>query len=607
MTAAFTSIPAELRERKQWVARAADKKPYASVGKLASSTDASTWLTLDEAQKLVEQAGLAGVGFVFNGDFTGVDLDHVRDPETGVIAPWAEDIIRDLGSYTEVSPSGTGVHVIVKATLGGPGKKVNRPDGSAIELYDRGRYFTVTGDAVPGTVSAIAASQAAVTKLYGTVAPVAAPSPSALGPALALDDLLAKIEAAEPRLFHRLFIAGETAPGKTESESDAALAKLCARFTQDPAVIRAVLDRSALVRPKWKTHRTYLDRTIAHALRTVSPDAVTAAHEAVPVLDDTELAALPPPEWRIEDLLPEDVGAVLYGRRSVYKTFTVLDWGLSIQTGQPWLGRAVKRGQYVHVAAEGWGGLQKRVHAWKLAHQWSGPIGASFVKSGSLRTDAAVARLIDAIRAKIGDRPVGLLDLDTLNRLLPGIEENSPEAMGRAVGITDRFRAAFPGATVVWVHHSGWDDDHLRGHSSLGDDLDVIMHIEAEIEPRTVELVCEKQKDADEFEPIRLLAVEHGDSLALTEAVSQGAGSPLSSTETAVLDALTSALGSGSEPVSNADWYGKAVARKVRVSGGKELTRWTFNHTRRGLIKKGRVIGELKAGFRPVTVDRSPE
>lgn len=53
------------------------------------------------------------VGFVFTRDdpFVGIDLDHCRDPETGKIKPWALEIVAKLNSYSEVSPSGTGLHI----------------------------------------------------------------------------------------------------------------------------------------------------------------------------------------------------------------------------------------------------------------------------------------------------------------------------------------------------------------------------------------------------------------------------------------------------------------------------------------------------------------
>lgn len=143
------STPEGLKARPQWVVWRAvgekpDKVPYsARTGRMASSTDLLTWSTFEEALEAYKLHDYDGVGFVFcSGDpYVGVDLDGCRDRETGEIAPWADEVIRMLGGYAEVSPSGTGVHVIVR------GKAPNRRRGS-VEVYSTERFFTVTGRAL---------------------------------------------------------------------------------------------------------------------------------------------------------------------------------------------------------------------------------------------------------------------------------------------------------------------------------------------------------------------------------------------------------------------------------------------------------------------------
>ena len=149
------AIPAELRQLLQWVtwryeqrdpARKPTKIPKnPRTGANASTTDPATWSTCAEAVTACSRFGHDGVGFVFAaGDpYFGVDLDRCRDAETGHIAPWAQTIVRRLDTYTEVTPSGTGLHIIGKGTLP-PGQ---RRTGS-IEMYDQKRFFTVTGQAL---------------------------------------------------------------------------------------------------------------------------------------------------------------------------------------------------------------------------------------------------------------------------------------------------------------------------------------------------------------------------------------------------------------------------------------------------------------------------
>jgi putative DNA primase/helicase len=140
------SIPEELRVRPQWVVWKAvgekpDKVPYsARTGRKASSTDLMTWSTFEEAVEAYECGQYGGLGFVFcSGDpYTGVDLDGCVD-EDGQIAGWALEIARYFDSYTELSATGTGLHIIVKG-LQAPN---HRKDG--VEVYSSKRFFTVTG------------------------------------------------------------------------------------------------------------------------------------------------------------------------------------------------------------------------------------------------------------------------------------------------------------------------------------------------------------------------------------------------------------------------------------------------------------------------------
>jgi primase-polymerase (primpol)-like protein len=140
----------ELRSYNHWVAWKVqpkedgdrfDKVPYdPRIGSKASTTDSRTWVSFDEAVAAYERDGWDGIGFVFSsGDpFTGIDLDGVRDPDTGELIDWAQEVIRAFGGYTEVSPSGRGVHIYVKGDV--PSKK-----GSGIEVYSMKRFFTITG------------------------------------------------------------------------------------------------------------------------------------------------------------------------------------------------------------------------------------------------------------------------------------------------------------------------------------------------------------------------------------------------------------------------------------------------------------------------------
>jgi putative DNA primase/helicase len=167
----FDRMPSELKLLKNWVLWAAvwsgtkwNKRPIQISGYGASTTNPKHWssfgnvkqayehaakrghMELREKGKPVQQLPVGGVGFVFDGSpdenglvLAGVDFDKVISE--GRIAPIAKKRIKRLGSYTELSVSGGGLHVILKAR---PLKSGIAHDG--VEMYTSGRFFTMTGE-----------------------------------------------------------------------------------------------------------------------------------------------------------------------------------------------------------------------------------------------------------------------------------------------------------------------------------------------------------------------------------------------------------------------------------------------------------------------------
>ena len=142
-------IPPELKIRPQWVnwkyawdGKRWTKHPYnPRTGRKASTTDLLTWSPFEEVLEAYEAGMYNGTEFVLcSGDpFAAVDLDYCRDVETGEIERWAMEIIEALDSYTELSPSGKGIHVFVRGKVP---VALNLPH---IEMYSAERYFTMTG------------------------------------------------------------------------------------------------------------------------------------------------------------------------------------------------------------------------------------------------------------------------------------------------------------------------------------------------------------------------------------------------------------------------------------------------------------------------------
>ncbi|WP_405858508.1 DNA primase [Streptomyces sp. NBC_00090] len=162
--AAKNALPEELTTRDRWVRRAAGKVPLTTAGTAASSTNSRTWSTHKDATASTVGVGL---GFVLSDadDIACIDLDHCLNPLTGRLAPWAAAILRDAGTtYVEVSPSGDGLHIWGRADVR-QGRRIRRPDGTAVEIYGTGRYIAMTGRRHGSCPSILADLSAVVSKL----------------------------------------------------------------------------------------------------------------------------------------------------------------------------------------------------------------------------------------------------------------------------------------------------------------------------------------------------------------------------------------------------------------------------------------------------------
>lgn len=135
-----SNIPQELRLIPRWVGHKNKVPIDLKTGKNASSVNPNTWTVFYHAVANYEKFKCDGIGFVFCPPFVGIDLDDaVVD---GQLNDFAKEVVAKLDSYTELSPSGTGLHIICRGELL---RSVKRPE---IEIYTEGRFFTVTGNVI---------------------------------------------------------------------------------------------------------------------------------------------------------------------------------------------------------------------------------------------------------------------------------------------------------------------------------------------------------------------------------------------------------------------------------------------------------------------------
>ena len=279
-------IPLELREHHQWIgwrleSRAGATKPTKvpvdpATGEPASSTSRSTWGTFDSAVAARERFGLTGIGFVFTPEdpYVGIDLDACRDPTTGKIHVEAMAIIAELDSYTEVSPSGRGVHVIARGVLPPGRRKTSKTSWrGALEVYDSGRYFTVTGDRLANTPLDVGDRSEPLATLHRRCFAVDHPqSDRGPRPSPSRDDgaLIERASSAANGAKFRALWAGDRCGYASPSEADLALCSILAFWTHnDAARIDRLFRASGLFRAKWdgrRGARTYGEVTIERAL-----------------------------------------------------------------------------------------------------------------------------------------------------------------------------------------------------------------------------------------------------------------------------------------------------------------------------------------------------
>lgn len=278
------SIPAELAAPPRWVCWRSEERdgkptkvPYRPRGGArASATDPSHWSDLDTALAAAEDArrGYDGVGFVFapNGGFAGVDLDDSLD-EDGRPLPWARAIIEKLASYTEVSPSGRGVKIFVRGELpqrDESGARARRRAGD-IEMYDRERYFTVTGNHLAGTPLVVEQRGEQLAGLHAEVFDRGErgkrPAPRAPGPAEPDDARLIELASrSKSGSKFRSLWAGHASGYPSLSEADLALASMMSFYTgPDPDRLERLMRQSGLARSKYERD-DYLRRTVEKAL-----------------------------------------------------------------------------------------------------------------------------------------------------------------------------------------------------------------------------------------------------------------------------------------------------------------------------------------------------
>lgn len=288
---AFSCVPVEMQQKKQWVLWKLEERqnekgeikktklPYQTNGYGAQSNNPATWNTFQNVLSAYNNGGFSGIGFMFYNDYIGIDFDHVV--KDGVIEAEFQAWIEKFSSYTEISQSGTGLHILVKGKI--PGEK--RRKGN-VEMYFEKRYFAITAHVV-GDYREIKEAQNIIDDLYHTyLEPATKTEPKEIFPqgniknidnmGLSLDDskvIEIASNAKNKDSFLFLWKGGISRHGNDHSAADQALCNMLAYYTQDAGQIDRLFRNSGLYREKWDSKRgekTYGEITINTAISGLS-------------------------------------------------------------------------------------------------------------------------------------------------------------------------------------------------------------------------------------------------------------------------------------------------------------------------------------------------
>lgn len=539
--------PAALRELKQWLVWKFEPNPkpgkkdlkvphYAKSGTKrgwfpgvrgkkigqGSVEEMPLLVTFDEAKAAAIQRGMEGVGLamVEGCPVTALDFDHcVKD---GAIDPEVERLI--IGTYAEISPSGTGVRAFVQGNLGDR-SDAHPDDGSfGFETYASSRFVTFTGNMTTDTVD------------FGCENEISPPSELLIetcekrfGPRVIRQVSIGKSDKERVGLtdaqikvvlqytaigdYHRWMAIGSALHHETEGEGE----WLWDEWSQ----LGADYEGPDEIRYKWSTMGNYTgnEKTFWSVLReaqaqgcpidvdTASPDEFDdlgpgqvspSGFHGVFSLDEFE-AQETKLHWFIKGFLPKAQSGILFGPSGSGKSFLAFDMCAAIARGlEFWNGRRITKGRVVYLVAEGVAGFRQRVKAYRAEHGVDTSEIDMMIIAGlvpNILDEGSVARLKKDLKA-FG--PFDLIVFDTFARVTAGANENSGEQMSVAINNCEEIGRSC-GAMSLVIHHSGKDDSKgSRGWSGLTSAVDVELEVKRDKEGDQRSVTSSKMKDGED-------------------------------------------------------------------------------------------------------------
>lgn len=264
MSALYANIPAELKQLKQWVlwryedvgAAKPTKIPYQPNGQKASVTEPNAWSTFDSVCSVADK--YSGIGFVFsdNDPYTFIDLDDAEG-DNAVLERQLK-VFHEFDSYSEVSPSGNGLHIIVKGKVAAGRRR------SKIEIYTSQRYATMTGN-VYNNKNVINDRQELLSLLWEQMGGSTPTQIVASGKQTQSDEEIIALAYKHNGPVFTDLANGIFSAYPSQSEADQAYLNIIAYYTDSKEQVERIFRASKLMRSKVNTNKQYLPRSINKA------------------------------------------------------------------------------------------------------------------------------------------------------------------------------------------------------------------------------------------------------------------------------------------------------------------------------------------------------
>ena len=356
----YLKIPQEIKQTRRWICYKIEnrdgkitKVPYSGInGDYAKSNDSSTWTIFRVAILGCVKFGFDGIGFMLGEDkntgikYFGIDLDNHEDEEGNKpmsrdeFFDFSSEFVNALKSYTEYSQSGEGVHIICKGTLP---EGARRKAGVGVEMYDKGRFFAMTGNVIldlpisdrteeikplwekylnkkeediPEGFKGLVFGENRQSKTIDI-------TPSNISD----NELIEKIQNSRfGTEFMNLYNGDMSAYKNDHSSADMALCQILAFWTGcDKAQMDRIFRSSALMRPKWDQRRgrdTYGNLTLDNAI-SGQRDVYTPAKERITIVENIQK----PIESPTEIVEYDDKHDPIIKIKTIFKTYPLTDTG----------------------------------------------------------------------------------------------------------------------------------------------------------------------------------------------------------------------------------------------------------------------------------------